>query len=195
MSGSQSSFVSTYLPYAQNVSQQTGLPTDYILAQAAEESGWGSSNAAVNGNNFFGISPGGSLASYGSAAEGFQAFANLLSSPRYTAISGAASNGSLAIGQALVSAGYNTADSSYASNIASIVPTIDSILQQQGQGSLATGGSSSGSNSTGQSATGSSNSTLLHWLGVSAATVALAAVGIVFIIGGIYLLGRQPASA
>ena len=189
MSGSQSSFVSTYLPYAQSVSQQTGLPTDYILAQAAEESGWGSSNAAINGNNYFGISPGGSLASYSSTAEGFQAFANLLSSPRYAGISSAVTNGPLAIGQALTTAGYNTADPNYASNIASIVPTIDSILQQQGQGQLA----SSSSNSTGQSASSGSNSTLLHWLGVSAATVALAAVGIVFVIGGIYLLGRQPA--
>jgi flagellum-specific peptidoglycan hydrolase FlgJ len=66
-------FVSTYLPYAQQVSAQTGLPVDFVLGQAAYETGWGTSNAASN-NNFFGISPGGNLASYSDVDSGFSAY-------------------------------------------------------------------------------------------------------------------------
>ena len=47
-----SAFYSQYLPYAQSVSQRTGLDPRLVLAQAALESGWGKS--APNGN-FFGI--------------------------------------------------------------------------------------------------------------------------------------------
>ena len=45
-------FYSTYLPMAQGVSQRTGLDPRLVLAQAALESGWGSS---VPGGNLFGI--------------------------------------------------------------------------------------------------------------------------------------------
>jgi Bax protein len=39
------------------------VPLDLVLAQAAEESGWGRSKAATNCNNFFGVHAGGNLPS------------------------------------------------------------------------------------------------------------------------------------
>jgi flagellum-specific peptidoglycan hydrolase FlgJ len=202
MTGTQSNFVSTYLPYAQNVSQQTGLPVDYVLSQSALETGWGSSNAALSGNNFFGISNGaGGNAVYQDVSSGFQAFANLINSPRYSNVSGTVGNGPVAIGNALVSAGYNTADPNYAGQIASIVPTIDSVLSAQGYSQLATGGAGSadsggGAAGAGQPVTGgSSGSRLLGWLGTSATSVGLAVVAVAFILGGIYLFGRRVTNA
>ena len=45
-------FVTTYLPYARETEQKTGISAVAILAQAAIESGWGN---AAPGNMFFGV--------------------------------------------------------------------------------------------------------------------------------------------
>lgn len=45
-------FVTTYLPYARETEQKTGISAVAILAQAALESGWGN---AAPGNMFFGV--------------------------------------------------------------------------------------------------------------------------------------------
>lgn len=45
-------FVDTYLPYAKETEQKTGISAIAVLAQAAVESGWGS---AAPGNMFFGV--------------------------------------------------------------------------------------------------------------------------------------------
>ena len=45
-------FVNTYLPYAQETEQKTGISAIAVLAQAAVESGWGN---AAPGNMFFGV--------------------------------------------------------------------------------------------------------------------------------------------
>ncbi|MBG9376919.1 glucosaminidase domain-containing protein [Panacibacter sp. DH6] len=45
-------FVTTYLPYAKETEQKTGISAIAILAQAAVESGWGT---AAPGNMFFGV--------------------------------------------------------------------------------------------------------------------------------------------
>jgi hypothetical protein len=120
----QQQFVSTYLPYAQSASQQTGLPVDFILGQAAQETGWGTSSAAVNQNNFFGISPGGSLASYSSPQEGFDAYANLINS----GYSGASSQtGAFNIASSLQGSGYAT-DPNYATGVAGTTSVVDQIL-------------------------------------------------------------------
>jgi hypothetical protein len=50
--GNRESFVKAMMPHAQRVSQQTGLDPRLVIAQAAQETGWGKS--APN-NNFFGI--------------------------------------------------------------------------------------------------------------------------------------------
>ena len=98
-----SDFYSTYLPMAQGVSQRTGLDPRLVLAQAALESGWGSS---VPGGNLFGIKSHGvaggrtvptveyeggqyvpqeaSFRTYGSPEESFRDYGSfILDNPRY----------------------------------------------------------------------------------------------------------------
>ena len=48
-------FVNAYLPYAKLTEEKTGIDARFTLAQAALETGWGSS---VPGNMFFGIKAG-----------------------------------------------------------------------------------------------------------------------------------------
>ncbi len=48
-------FVVQMLPYAETASQGTGLPVNFLLAQWAEESGYGTSSLAQYYNNFGGI--------------------------------------------------------------------------------------------------------------------------------------------
>jgi len=50
--GTQQEFIDTLMPAALEVSQQTGIDPRIIIAQAAQETGWGRS---APGNNFFGI--------------------------------------------------------------------------------------------------------------------------------------------
>lgn len=47
-----SDFVATYLPFARQTEEKTGINARFILAQAALESGWGN---AAPGNMFFGV--------------------------------------------------------------------------------------------------------------------------------------------
>lgn len=129
MAGDLASFVRSILSYAQQTSAQTGLPLDYVIAQSAQETGYGTSNAALNYNNYFGISPGGSLASYPSIGEGFSAYANLVNS-RYPGASGFSDPSQIA--EYMVSQGYNTADPNYAGSVASIVPSVDKVLSALG---------------------------------------------------------------
>jgi hypothetical protein len=56
-SGKQKEFIDKMLPYAQQVSQKTGLPVDYVLSQWGFESGWGTSSVSKTNNNFAGIKP------------------------------------------------------------------------------------------------------------------------------------------
>ncbi|EIT6323212.1 glucosaminidase domain-containing protein, partial [Salmonella enterica] len=51
----QSDFINRIAPAAQRVSQQTGIPASVIMAQAALESGWGTSQLSAKYNNFFGV--------------------------------------------------------------------------------------------------------------------------------------------
>lgn len=48
-------FIEAYAPFAMNQQIKHGIPSSVILAQMAFESGWGGSNLARIGNNFFGI--------------------------------------------------------------------------------------------------------------------------------------------
>lgn len=152
-----SSFVQSNLPYAIATSQATGLPVDYILGQSGLESGWGSSPAAQTQNNYFGISPGGSLASYGSVGASFQAFANLINGGRY---SGWPSAGGTAqqIGDYINGQGYSQTPD-YGSRVQGATNAVDSVLQQLGLGSYATsGGTPSGTAGPGSSGSSGSSS-------------------------------------
>lgn len=143
MSSAQQQFVSTYLPLAQQVAGRTGLPASFVLGQAAWETGWGSSPAATSGNNFFGLSPGGSVASYASPAAGFGAYADLING-RYAGVAGSTSD-PFGLASGLVSAGYNTADPGYASGVAATTRQVTQLLAGgAGAGAAAPGGGLSG---------------------------------------------------
>lgn len=108
-------FVNTLWPHAQAASQATGIPAQFMLAQAALESGWGKREIRLaDGSqsfNVFGIKAGSSWSgavaetvtteyvngvaqktvekfrAYSSYAEGFRDYANLLlNNPRYAAV-------------------------------------------------------------------------------------------------------------
>ena len=131
-------FYSTYLPMAQGVSQRTGLDPRLVLAQAALESGWGSS---VPGGNLFGIKSHGqaggrvvptveyeggqyvpqeaSFRTYASPEASFQDYGSfILENPRYQPVM-AAKNLEDQIA-AMGASGYAT-DPEYARKLSSIV--------------------------------------------------------------------------
>jgi hypothetical protein len=106
-SSSRDDFVKSFTPLAQNISQRTGLPVNYIIGQAGLETGWGTSGASGN-NNFFGISPGGKLASYRTPQEGADAYVNLVNNePRYAGLDRTGTPQE--IGDRFAQAGYNPA--------------------------------------------------------------------------------------
>lgn len=57
-------YVKRYFATAQKVGRAFGINPIVILAQAAIESGWGTSNLSVNHNNFFGVTAYGSVNAY-----------------------------------------------------------------------------------------------------------------------------------
>lgn len=135
MSGDHAEFLKKAWPLAQKVAAQTGLDPRVVLAQAALESGWGQH---ATGQNYFGIKPSGTLASYGSMEESFQAYSDLINR-RY----GAARAGKTPAEQiaGLVSGGY-THDAGYAQNLNSIVnslspPSAGGTAQDQLQANFA----------------------------------------------------------
>lgn len=211
-------FIETNLPYAQQTSADTGLPTDYVLGWAAEESGWGTSTAATQGNNYFGISPGGTLASYDSQAGGYSALTDLVNSGSYSGVAGTSSDPyTLASGYA--AAGYNSADPDYASNVAGATSSVDTEMSALGLsddaggdnaeadpnnpdfqpmtpligspiGPGSSGGSSGSSGSGGGSSSGGWVADIEAEAGELFIRAALMLVGLILIASGFYLAGR-----
>lgn len=140
-------FVNRVWPHARAASQATGIPAHLVVAQAALESGWGKHEIRrADGKpsfNVFGIKAGGNWSgpvvekitteyvngvphktmekfrAYGSYAEGFRDYANLLiNNPRYAAVLQQQDAGGFARG--LQRAGYAT-DPIYAGKLMRIV--------------------------------------------------------------------------
>jgi len=130
-----SDFFSTLMPHASNASEATGIPAQFILAQAALESGWGKHEIKHPDNspsyNLFGIKAGNNwqgetvetmtteyvngipqktiekFRAYNSYEEGFRDYANLLSkNPRYADVVNTQNPAEFAYG--LQKAGYAT---------------------------------------------------------------------------------------
>lgn len=148
-------FVSAIWAHANAASQATGIPAHFMIAQAALESGWGKHEIRQADNrpsfNLFGIKAGESWKGpivetvtteyidgipqkmiekfrvYGSYAEGFQDYANLLlNNPRYAAV--LKNKDAAAFAQGLQQAGYAT-DPMYADKLIRIINS-SSIRQQ-----------------------------------------------------------------
>lgn len=152
--GDQESFIQSLAPAAMEASQRTGIDPRIIIAQAAQESGWGRS---APGNNFFGIkshgAPGGqtlgthevvngqsvpmtdSFRTYGSPDDSVSGYADFITSnPRYKPLMQA--QGMEDQIQALGQSGYAT-DPNYASSVGRIARAIQ--LPPGGQGATDAG--------------------------------------------------------
>jgi hypothetical protein len=111
---SAADFVSQNAPVFQDVATRTGLPVEFVAGQAGNESAWGTSPAAVQGNNLFGILDHGKPASYPTKQAGVDAYVALLNG-KYANVprTGSAAD----IGAALGAAGYDTVDKDYGQRI------------------------------------------------------------------------------
>jgi flagellum-specific peptidoglycan hydrolase FlgJ len=89
-------FVQTFKPYADAASAKTGVPAASILAQAAIESGWDTSNHASQGNNLFGISEFGFVKAYPSVQACFDDWVSLMNNSRYSSQNGERRDAALA---------------------------------------------------------------------------------------------------
>jgi peptidoglycan hydrolase FlgJ len=143
-------FVEKMMPHAADASRTSGIPARYMLGQAALETGWGRSELrGADGqpsHNVFGIKAGSDwkgatvdastteyvdgvaqqrterFRAYGSYAEAFQDYANLLSgSPRYSAA--VASTDAAGFARALGRAGY-APDPAYADKLTRVIGSI-----------------------------------------------------------------------
>jgi len=148
-------FVARVWPHAQEASRTTGIPTQFLVAHAALETGWGRSEPRYSDGrpsyNLFGIKAGKSwngqaieshtteyvdgvpqrqverFRAYGSYAEAFRDYGNLLASnPRYAKVVGSTDGTVFAKG--LQQAGYAT-DPLYANKLERIIssPTLRAL--------------------------------------------------------------------
>ena len=147
-------FVARVWPHAEAVSQRTGIPAHFMVAQAALETGWGQSEPRLTdgrpSHNLFGIKAGSSWSgavvqartqewqegrwqqqvapfrAYDSYTEAFQDYAQLLSSPRYQAAR--AARDAVGFAKALQQAGYAT-DPQYARKLQEVIGSV--VMRQQ----------------------------------------------------------------
>lgn len=80
------SFFTEYLSDAQTAHVATGVLTSVILAQWADETGYGGSKAFVSGNNFAGVSAGGGVNTFATKAKGLDAYINALNQSIYNPV-------------------------------------------------------------------------------------------------------------
>lgn len=137
LSGQRSEFVDTYHEIAAELGNQYGIPWEAVMAQGILESASGTSNFAVNRNNFFGIgavdSNPGNAKSYSTAAAGWKGYFDFISeNPRYRS-HGAFDHAGDPIGyiEAVKSAGYAT-DPNYVSKLVPIIKAIQNRATEKG---------------------------------------------------------------
>jgi len=145
-------FVQRMLPHAQEASASTGIPPQFMMGQAALESGWGKSEIrgadGQNSHNLFGIKAGSgwrgrtvdivtteyvngkpqkqvdTFRAYDSYADSFRDYANLLrGNPRYQNVL-AQGQDAAGFAQGLQQAGYAT-DPNYAQKLASVIRLVE----------------------------------------------------------------------
>lgn len=147
------SFYNKLIGHASQAAQETGIPANFMIGHAALESGWGrreiKSQDGTNTHNLFGIKAGGSwtgktatvttteyvggvahkvqekFRAYGSYAEAFKDYANLLANnPRYSNVVAAGNgNDAASFAKGLQRAGYAT-DPNYANKIMAVLKQI-----------------------------------------------------------------------
>lgn len=80
------SFAAAVAPDAQIASSRTGVPVSVILAQWIDETGAGTSPAWVSGNNYAGVSAGGSVNGFPDRAAGLAAYISTMMQGYYAAV-------------------------------------------------------------------------------------------------------------
>ncbi len=147
---SAAGFIQQHGQAAQQVSAETGIPANFLLAQAAHETGWGKREIIGRdgsaSNNLFGIKAGAGwtgptvdvatteyvggqpramvqrFRAYASYADSFADYARMMTqNPRYAAVR-AAGDDAKAFAQGLQKAGYAT-DPAYASKLGRVIET------------------------------------------------------------------------
>lgn len=147
-------FVQRMLPHAQEASASTGIPPQFMMGQAALETGWGKSEIrganGENSYNLFGIKAGSgwrgrtvdivtteyvngkpqkqveTFRAYDSYADSFRDYANLLrANPRYQNVL-AQRQDAKGFAQGLQQAGYAT-DPNYAQKLASVIKLVERV--------------------------------------------------------------------
>ncbi|NDP46967.1 MAG: flagellar assembly peptidoglycan hydrolase FlgJ [Sulfuriferula multivorans] len=147
-------FVQRMLPHAQEASASTGIPPQFMMGQAALETGWGKAEirgaGGENSYNLFGIKAGSgwrgrtvdivtteyvngkpqkqvdTFRAYDSYADSFRDYANLLrANPRYQNVL-AQGQDARGFAQGLQQAGYAT-DPSYAQKLASVIKLVERV--------------------------------------------------------------------
>ncbi len=156
VSSSGKDFVNRLWPHAVEASQATGVPAHFLVAHAALETGWGKSEIrradGTSSYNLFGVKAGKSwqgatveaatteyvngvaqtskekFRAYGSYAEAFRDYANLLQRPRFAGALG--QQDGMEFARSLQQAGYAT-DPMYADKLGRIIngPTLRQALQ------------------------------------------------------------------
>jgi len=145
-------FVQRLLPHAQEASASTGIPSNFMMGQAALETGWGKAEIrgadGENSYNLFGIKAGSgwrgrtvdivtteyvngrpqkqvdTFRAYDSYADSFRDYANLLrANPRYQNVL-AQGQDAARFAQGLQQAGYAT-DPNYAQKLASVIRLVE----------------------------------------------------------------------
>lgn len=156
--GSVEAFSNALWPHAQAASRQTGISPQFLMAQAALETGWGKYEPRLADGrqsfNLFGIKAGSNWSgpvaeattteyvngspvrrverfrAYGSYAEAFDDYARLLTSlPRYAQVLGARDPATFARG--LQSAGY-ASDPAYADKLTRVIGSLPTAISARG---------------------------------------------------------------
>ncbi|MBR3137764.1 glucosaminidase domain-containing protein [Candidatus Saccharibacteria bacterium] len=132
LSDAQAAFVDTYHDIAERLSIEYGIPWETVIAQGILESAAGTSNFAVNRNNFFGIgaydSNPDNAFSYETPEEGWRGYyENIRKTATYRAhgvFSGDTVTDPYAYAQAIKNAGYAT-DPNYVSKLNNLISAIE----------------------------------------------------------------------
>ena len=139
MTGSQAEFIEKYHDIAEKLSIAYGIPWETVMAQGILESASGTSNYAVQRNNFFGIgafdSNPDNAFSYATPEEGWEGYyKNIVITATYRnhgVFQGDTITDPYAYAQAIKDAGYAT-DPDYVSKLSSLVGSIEAISKEHG---------------------------------------------------------------
>ncbi|MBR2659746.1 glucosaminidase domain-containing protein [Candidatus Saccharibacteria bacterium] len=136
LSDLQSSFIDTYYQIASTLGAEYGIPWETVMAQGIIESRSGTSNFAVNRNNFFGLGAvdgnSDNAYSYSTPADGWRGYFEFIkNNPRYTA-AGAFNHQNDPYGylSAIKSAGYAT-DPYYVPKVGSYISAIENRASEK----------------------------------------------------------------